>query len=142
MKPCLLLSLILLTLISCRKEPAAKTGTHGGSVKTQTSLQRDPTPVSLRYEISDQDMRKRTGCPTDQNSDPFAEESYLSYKYPSQQLAKAGLPMPEGTVIGRPGSHFVLLAPQSYHDQVAALLGVKGTPIQTPKTKEDASDPE
>ncbi|RYD42325.1 MAG: hypothetical protein EOP83_32860 [Verrucomicrobiaceae bacterium] len=107
------------------------------SAKTQGPRQIDPTPVSLLYYISDADMRKLTLGPPDED-DPFAGMG-ADYKYPSQQLAKAGLPLPKGTSATRVYNKVIINAPRSYHDQVAALLGVKGMP--SPKPEDTSADP-
>ena len=130
MKPHQLLFLIILPGVSCkeRETPATSAGISTTSpAQSQSPLPPDPTPIRLIYHITDADMRQRTlGTNPSDESDPFADFA-RDYPYPSQQLAKAGLPLPKGAIIARPGCHFVLTAPRSYHDQVAALLGVKGT---------------
>jgi hypothetical protein len=128
MKPHLLLPFILLPGISsCKKEAptastAASTSEH---VDTPTTTPPQAPPfITLIYQISDLDMKEKTELPPDEN-DPFA--GLGGPKYPSQQLAEAGLPLPKGASATRTGPKFILKAPQSYHDQVATLLDVKGS---------------
>jgi hypothetical protein len=134
MKPHLLLALSTLLAISCKKDPVASNSTSASETSqtqappptTAPPPAPDSTSVSLWYHISDAEMKKRLGIPPP-SSDPFGGPNP---KYPSQQLAQAGLPLPKGASITRVYDSFLLLAPTDYHEKVAALLGVKGTTLK------------
>ena len=147
MKPhLLLLPLFLLPgLFSCKEtknEPPAASAAASTSELVETPATpppQDPPLITLLYQISSLDMKEKTELPPDEN-DPFA--GLGGPKSPSKQLAEAGLPLPKGASATRTGDpHFILKAPQSYHDQVAALLGIKGKPSPPPETDDTATDP-
>ena len=149
MKPRLLLALILLHTLSCKKDhTTGNNPTTSETTPTQTQSHPqapppstppppapDPTPILLIYNITYPELAKRLEYATVEN-DPFAE---VSLKSSSKLLARAGLPLPDGATITCTGPRHLLHAPPDYHQKLAVALGMKGTP-PTPNSKHTDDD--